>query len=122
MEYGNTATCKSAPPHSNTTLAYCGRIPELIDQLGEIQAALLPNPQRDRPRSANGQNVGCSGRGCSLGARAGEPGSLMHLPDTSFHAAAGMRQVDLMDKRLGAGRREAELVLSVGGEEGWLSN
>lgn len=45
--------------------------------------------------------------------------SSRHFPPV---AAAGKWQVDLMDKRLGAGRREAELVLSVGGEEGWLSN
>lgn len=84
VEYGNTATCKSAPPDLNKTLAYCARIPELIDQPGEIQAAFLPNPQRDRPRSAKGQNAGCSGQGCSLGARAGEPGSLTRLPDFSL--------------------------------------
>lgn len=83
-EYGNTATCKSAHPDLNKTLAYCASIPELTDQPGEIRAALLPNPQRDRPRSASGQNAGCSGRGRSLGARAGELGSLMCLPDFSL--------------------------------------
>lgn len=32
LEYGNIAICKSAPPDLNKTLAYCAKIPELIDQ------------------------------------------------------------------------------------------
>lgn len=66
-EYGNTATCKSAHPDLNKTLAYCASIPELTDPLGEIRPLSSQTPRGTVPGQPVARMQGVQGRGAPSG-------------------------------------------------------
>ena len=89
MEYGNIATCKSAPPDLNKTLAYCAKIQVVTlppgparkyiprDRMSRVSVSthhptfrytstFFPDPQRDCPKLANDQRA-VSGLGVPSG-------------------------------------------------------